>query len=72
MTVQLARRLINVSEYHGMAEAGILKPEDKVELIHGEILEMSPIGSKHAALVDKLSNLFMRIFDSSTIIRVQN
>lgn len=72
MTVQLSKRLINVSEYHGMAEAGILKPQDKVELIHGEILEMSPIGSKHAAIVVKLNKLFNHIISDDQLISIQN
>ena len=39
-----------------MVQAEILSADDKIELINGEIIKMSPIGSKHAALVDKLSN----------------
>ena len=46
MAVQLVRRLINVEEYTRMIEAGILTEQDKVELINGEIIEMSPSGSK--------------------------
>ncbi|MEM6361026.1 MAG: Uma2 family endonuclease [Bacteroidota bacterium] len=72
MEVQLSKRLISVNEYHVMAEAGILTSEDKVELIQGEILEMSPIGTKHAAIVDKLTNLLVKIVSNTAIIRVQN
>lgn len=56
MTVQLMRRLITVEEYHKMGEVGTLQ-ETGIELINGEIIEMSPIGSKHAAAVDKISSL---------------
>lgn len=45
MTVQLLKRLFTVAEYHRMAEAGILGEDDRVELIDGEIIAMSPIGS---------------------------
>lgn len=54
MAVQLLKRRFTVEEYHRMAEAGILTEDDRVELLDGEIVEMAPIGSKHAACVDRL------------------
>ena len=50
-------RLFTVAEYYRMAEVGILKPDDHVELIEGEIVEMSPSGSRHAGYVGKLNYL---------------
>lgn len=44
MTVQIAKRLFNVSEYHRMAEAGVLSEDDPVELIQGEIIEKTSRG----------------------------
>lgn len=52
------KRLFTVSEYHSMAEAGILSEEDRVELIEGEIYRMAPIGSRHAGCVNRLIHLF--------------
>lgn len=71
MSIQLARRLIHADEYYRMAEAGILTENDRVELIHGEIIEMSPIGKKHASMVDRLNNTISTIVRSTAIIRVQ-
>jgi len=49
------RHRLTVDDYHQMAGAGILADDDRVELIEGEVLDMSPIGSLHAALVAVLS-----------------
>lgn len=72
MTVPLKRRLINVEEYHRMIEVGILTEDDRVELLNGEIIEMSPIGSKHAACVNRVSNLLMKLLFDKAIVSVQN
>jgi Uma2 family endonuclease len=58
MSVQIQRRLFTVSEYNKMAEAGIL-PERGVELINGEIINMSPIGIRHNAMVSKLTHFLV-------------
>ena len=55
-----ARHRLDVDAYYKMAEAGILTREDRVELIDGEIIDMNPIGSPHAALVKRLNRLFAR------------
>jgi Uma2 family endonuclease len=56
--VEVARRLFTVEEYHRMAEAGILGADERVELIEGEIVQMAPIGPRHAGCVINLNRLF--------------
>lgn len=66
-------RRFTVSEYHRMAEAGILGEDDPVELIDGQIYVMSPIGSQHAACVDRLARLFFTAVGTDEArVRIQN
>jgi Uma2 family endonuclease len=55
-----------------MVDAGILRFDDRVELIEGEIIEMSPIGNRHAACVDRASELFTLAFKGRAIVSIQN
>lgn len=72
MSVQLAKRPITVDEYHRMTEVGILTENDKVELIQGEIIKKSPIGSKHAAFVNRFTNILKEHPGNRAIVSVQN
>jgi Uma2 family endonuclease len=67
-----SRRLISVDAFHRMGETGILGPSDRVELINGNLIDMSPIGVLHAALVDILARHFGRCAGESVFIRCQN
>jgi Uma2 family endonuclease len=69
--IDLQRRLFTTEEYHLMGEAGVFGPEDRVELVDGEIVEMSPIGSLHAACVDRLVVLLQPHAAGTAILRVQ-
>ena len=71
MGMDLQRRLFTADEYHRLAEAGILREDDRVELVDGEIVEMTPIGSRHAACVDRLLVLLQRCLRDRGILRVQ-
>ena len=61
-----------IEDFHRMAEAGILSETDRVELLHGEIVEMTPIHSRHAAGVDRLARLFFETAGKRAHIRIQN
>lgn len=61
-----------VYEYHQMATAGLLDETDRVELIDGEMIDMAPIGSKHAFLVDRFAELLGGGPRAVYMVRVQN
>jgi Uma2 family endonuclease len=71
MAVRILRRAFDVDEYHRMAKAGILSEDDRVELLEGEIVEMSPIGSRHQGCVDRLARLLFEFAERNYIVRVQ-
>jgi Uma2 family endonuclease len=71
MQIETLRRPFSVDEYDRMVEAGILGKEDRVELIEGEILEMSPIGDRHAACVDRAALLLLPPLVGESIVRIQ-
>ena len=66
------KRSFTVADYYYLAEVGILHEDDRVELIDGEILLMSPIGSRHAACVNMLSSKFSELTGEGSIVAVQN
>jgi Uma2 family endonuclease len=72
MSAQPEKRYFNVDEYYRMAQAGVLTPDDRVELIEGEIVKMSPIGSPHAACVSRLNSLLQSMLRRKAIVSVQN
>jgi Uma2 family endonuclease len=72
MSQQLAKHLITADEYEQMGRAGIFHPDVRLELIEGEIYEMSPIGSPHAACVKRLSALLNHLFGGKLIVGTQD
>ena len=71
-TVALQPYLITVDDYHAMGRAGIFTEDDRVELIEGQIVTMSPIGSRHAACVYRLNQFFWGQLGNRTIIGTQS
>lgn len=65
-------RLITVSEYDRMIEAGIYTENDRIELLNGEIIEIMPKGAKHSVLNDLVLDLFKEKLGKQVYARAQN
>jgi Uma2 family endonuclease len=72
MTLLVARHLFTVDEYHRMGTACVFGETERVELIEGEIVEMTPIGSRHAGHVNRLNDLLTAAVGRMAIVAVQN
>jgi Uma2 family endonuclease len=68
----VARRALTVAEYHRMGETGILTRDDRVELIEGELIAMSPIGSGHSGTVNALNRRLVLAVGDRGVVAVQN
>lgn len=72
MAIQIPRRLITIDEYEKMIAAGVFPPDDRSELIRGEIVEMTPIGLRHASCVARVQTVFTELLGRKAIVWVQN
>ncbi len=72
MAVELVRHRFTRADYHRMAQTGILDPDARVELIDGDIVEMSPIGRRHKGSVDRLNDIFVPRVRDAAIVRIQS
>jgi len=73
VAVAPARHRFTAKDYHRMVAACILSEEARVELIDGEVVEMSPVGSRHVACVNRLDDLLHeRLPRGSAIVQVQS
>ena len=71
-TEWLLRHKLSVEAYHRLGQSGILPENDRVELIEGEVIDMSPIGCRHAGIVTKLAYLIRNQTGSSAVVASQN
>ncbi len=66
------RHRITVDEFHRMGEAGIFSEDERVELVEGEIIDMAPIGTRHAETVRRLIQVISSQLPSIALLDVQN
>lgn len=70
--MKLLTKKFTVNTYEKMLEKEIFTPQDRLELINGEIIEMSPIGLQHATTVIRFTNIFPLFFQNKALVSVQN
>ena len=70
--IRYTKYRFTAEEYERMGEAGVFAPDARLELIEGEIIEMSPVGERHAACVKRLSRTLNRQADESIIVSTQD
>lgn len=70
--LELSHRFISSQNYHAMLSTGIVREDERLELIEGMLVEMSPPSSEHAAVVRMLVQLLTPLLDASMMLDVQN
>lgn len=68
----LTKHRFTTKDYYRMAETGLLKPDARVELLDGEIIDMSPIGPPHGGATKRLNRFFTGVARSRWLVAVQD
>ena len=71
MPIETKKRF-TIDEYYRMEEVGIIGPEERVELIDGEIITMTPISHRHAITVNLSAKAFIDAFSGRAVVSIQN
>lgn len=71
MTVAICRHRFTADDYQQMGRAGILAEDDRVELINGEVVTMSPIGTRHVAAVNRTTRALVMVVREKAIVQPQ-
>lgn len=71
MPIELLKRRFDADEFQRMGRAGILREDDRVELINGEIITMTPIGPRHNAAVNRANRALVGAVGNQAIVQVQ-
>jgi Uma2 family endonuclease len=68
---QVPRHRLTLADYYRLGEAGILGEADRVELLEGQLVDMSPIGPRHALATGALTELLVLAVTGRAHVRVQ-
>lgn len=69
MSATPARRRFSIDEYYCLGEAGVLRPEERTELIAGEVMSMPAVGPGHAEGGSKVERAFHRRVGDDVVVR---
>ncbi len=69
---QPVRRRFTVEEFQRMGEAGIIAPDERVELIDGEVYEMTPVGPRHIWSVIYLNKYLVTLAGNGLFVSPQS
>lgn len=72
MALQLPRWRFTADEYEQMGVAGIFDEDERVELLDGDIVQMSPVGPPHVSTVNRLNMLLAPRLGGRAIVQVQS
>ena len=64
-------RRLRLSEYHRMIEAAVFDEDERVELLEGVIVRMSPQGTDHALVVERLNDPLFLGLPREYVVRCQ-
>ena len=62
---------LTIDQFHRMIAADVFSDQDRVELIDGELRDMTPIGPAHGGGVDYLTMLLAPLVADKAIVRIQ-
>jgi Uma2 family endonuclease len=65
-------RRLTVAEFHRLGEVGVIGPEERLELIEGDLVAMAPIGTRHASCVRTLSRRLHEAAGNRGLVAVQD
>jgi Uma2 family endonuclease len=69
---KVPRHRLTIRDYHRLGEASVLGEDDRIELLEGQLIDMSAIGPRHALAVDALTELLVMAAAGRAAVRVQN
>ena len=71
MLETVSKKLFTVDEYYRMLEVGVIHPDDRIELIEGEIVQMAPMSCKHGGCITFLNRVLNRLLNNMAIVNSQ-
>ena len=63
---------LSTTDFHRMGEIGLFAEDARIELIEGKLIEMAPIGSRHAGIVMQLVRMLTMAVGDRAIVSPQN